>query len=239
MTTAIDASEHPHTGAHRLFEAFGIAAAAALLTGISLRTGRAIVDAPRLSFIAAGAALAGVVLADLFSGVVHWAFDRYGGEDTPIIGASFVRPFRLHHTDPGDILRHGFLETNGNTSLAVVVPLSLLFALPVSRPAGLFAVVALATASLLAVLTNQLHKWAHDDDPPALVALLQRCHVILPRDHHALHHAHPHETHYCITTGWLNATLAGAWPALERALARCGVAAHRDAGAPSVELEAD
>ena len=223
-------SDNPHSGAHRALEAFGIFAASTLVVALAMRVTLSVWDAPVRALTVAGAAAVGVLLADLFSGVVHWGFDRFGDESMPFFGPAFVKPFRLHHTDPKDILRHGFLETNGNTSLATVIPLALLSFLPLESSWALFVVVAMTVASVLAVLTNQLHKWAHDESPPRAVAWMQRAHLILPRDHHALHHAWPHETHYCITTGWLNATLAkiSLWRALERVIEMSGARVHRD-----------
>jgi ubiquitin-conjugating enzyme E2 variant len=220
-------SEHPHALSHQILEGFGVVAAAALL----LANGVRVAMAAHSVVVGGGAALFGVVLADLFSGLVHWGFDRYFDESTPFFGPSFVKPFRLHHTDPGDILRHGFLETNGNTSLAVIVPLLLLLAVPLTAAGGVFAVVAMMSASLLAILTNQLHKWAHDPNPSTIVAWMQEKHLILPRDHHQVHHTFPHESHYCITTGWLNsaASRIGLWSTMERAIeSMFDVKAHRD-----------
>ena len=45
------------------------------------------------------ALIAGWLLADLFSGLVHWALDSFGSVRTPIFGPAFIRPFREHHAD--------------------------------------------------------------------------------------------------------------------------------------------
>jgi hypothetical protein len=54
----------------------------------------------------------------------------------------------------------------------------------------------------LAVLsTNQFHKWAHAEPPPAFAVWLQRNRVMLSKEHHDVHHESPHDTYYCITMG--------------------------------------
>ncbi len=60
---------------------------------------------------------------------------------------------------------------------------------------------------LAAFLTNQFHKWAHMDVPPAFVGWLQAWGVILSRDHHDIHHESPYDTYYCITAGVWNPIL--------------------------------
>lgn len=160
-----------------------------------------------LAWVAA-ALLAGFVAADFASGVIHWGFDRYGSRSTPVVGANFIVPFREHHVDPKGITRHDFIETNGNNCIATMVVL--LPALVIDPTAGAFSAVLLITLASMCFFvmgTNQFHKWAHEDEPPAVVMALMKANLILEAKHHAVHHTPPFDRYYCITTGWLNPLL--------------------------------
>lgn len=155
------------------------------------------------------AALAGWIAADLFSGLVHWAFDSFGSVRTPVVGGWFVRPFREHHADARRILDHDFVETNG-ANCAAALPAVLAAALmPLSSPGWVF-LQALTLFTVLGVLAaNQCHKWAHMEPErvPRLVQLAQRWRLILHPEEHRMHHRHPFDTHYCTASGWLNPAL--------------------------------
>lgn len=154
-------------------------------------------------------AVLGFVTADLVSGLVHWLFDTWFSRTTPVLGKTFVTPFRVHHEDPLDITRHGFVATNGHNCLVSVPVLALALLLPSGPEAPL------ASAALTFVLTlclgvfgtNQFHKWSHMEHVSPVISWLQARGIILGREHHHVHHTAPHTRHYCITTGWLNRPL--------------------------------
>ncbi|XP_045472523.1 plasmanylethanolamine desaturase [Harmonia axyridis] len=158
------------------------------------------------------AAFGGIVTADFCSGFFHWAADTWGSVDFPILGKNFLRPFREHHIDPTSITRHDFIETNGDNFMVTIPFLGRMFwdfvTLPEDEVQKKFTwncyVFLLA---IFIALTNQIHKWSHTYfGLPGWVVFLQDCHIVLPRKHHRIHHVAPHETYFCITTGWLN------WP---------------------------
>ncbi|CAF0804337.1 unnamed protein product [Rotaria sp. Silwood1] len=158
------------------------------------------------------AALLGISTADLASGIVHWGADTWGSVDMPVIGRNFLRPFREHHIDPTSITRHDFIETNGD-NFAVTVPYLLYMAYKFTffndsdiKRTYNFEVYMFLLAIFVS-MTNQFHKWSHTYfGLPSYITFLQRYHIILPRRHHRIHHVVPHDTYFCITTGWLN------WP---------------------------
>lgn len=152
-------------------------------------------------------ALLGMAVADFMSGVIHWFFDTFLEESTPIVGPQFVAPFREHHRDPLAMTRHGFLELNGNNCLASLpLNLSVWWFAPVEpeSEAGVAGYFFLVTFSLALTATNQLHRWAHQPARPMLAHWLQRCGLAISPTHHARHHAPPHDRSYCVTNGWAN-----------------------------------
>jgi plasmanylethanolamine desaturase len=147
--------------------------------------------------------------ADFISGFVHFLADNFGSSEMPVLGPGFIGAFREHHVDPKGITRHDFIDTNGNNSL-VSLPFMLLvwLVVPIEITVGGYFIGAFFLLLCLAVfLTNQFHKWAHMEDPPSLALWLQRCGLILSKEHHDIHHASPYDTYYCITVGVWNPLL--------------------------------
>ena len=151
------------------------------------------------------AALCGWLLADLFSGLVHWALDTFGSERTPVFGPAIIRPFREHHADPAAMTRHDFIEVNGASCLGCLPVLSVTAFLPVNG----FVLATLLSFSVGVLVTNQCHKWAHvePDELPDFVKTIQNLGLILRAGEHRLHHTPPYDSHFCTANGWLNGPL--------------------------------
>jgi hypothetical protein len=196
-----------YSRSHRAAEMASIAAVFLLLAGFALQSYRTIVTpGGAVNLILTG--LCAYLASDLVSGMVHWAGDTIGDERVPFLGPNFIKPFRVHHTDQLAITRHDFVETNGNNCILMLGPLGVAYlVMPDRESFGFFTSTFVAFMSLFAVATNQFHKWAHQATSPRVARWLQSAGLILSTRHHAIHHAAPHDRHYCITVGWLNPLL--------------------------------
>ena len=190
--------------ARRVMEGVWIVAAGGLLGWQIVRLGQApgIVSGTTLIVITLG-----MLAADLVSGLVHWIADTWFHETMPILGRRLLRPFRVHHVNPDDFLRRGFLTVNGDVALISLPFLAAVFALPLDVLWGRLLATFIVSMAAVALPTNQVHQWAHMRHPPEWVRWLQRRGVILSREDHLKHHHPPYAQFYCIATGWLNRPL--------------------------------
>ena len=149
------------------------------------------------------AGYAGYILADLGSGLYHWAIDNYGDESTPLVGTQ-IEAARGHHKWPWIITIRQF--ANNSHALArgitfTVLPLVLACNDPVVH--GFVSMFAFCI-----LLCQQCHAWAHERKSklPPLVVAFQDMGLLLSRRQHVNHHRH-HRTYmsYCIVSGvWNN-----------------------------------
>ncbi len=181
------------------------------------------VDATTLLPVLLGLLL-GLLWADVVTGVVHWACDSWGDEQTPWLGSALIRAFREHHREPREILEHDWIEVNGEVAAAALVALGLLSVAPIHR---FVAAAPLLYALMLGLIigvgcANQLHQWAHAIHPPAIVRALQVLGLVLTPQRHDRHHRASHARAYCISTGWSNTALdaLGFWRGLEAIVSR-------------------
>lgn len=168
----------------------------------------------------------GILIADFASGLVHWGADTWGTLSTPLVGSTFIRSFREHHVSPTAMVNHDFVETNAD-NLMLTIPTLFMMAnkdLLANSVDGidpsfwdLFSISLWIMTVTGVALTNQIHKWAHTQEPPQIVKILQKSGIILAKKNHSVHHKPAFDGYYCITTGWLNPILdkTGFWRIIE------------------------
>ncbi len=170
----------------------------------------------------------GWLAADWITGIIHWGFDTYGSQEMPVLGKSFIKPFRDHHLRPREMTEHTLTVTIGNTCIgAVPVTFWLLHPLLFGEPSDGYRLTAFFLSFTIGgtVMTNQFHKWSHLEHPPAWIVLLQKMRIILEVKHHDVHHTKPFDTYYCITNGWMNPLLdrINFWRGMEKAVSWFGI----------------
>jgi plasmanylethanolamine desaturase len=160
-----------------------------------------------------GGTAGAVLIADFFSGVVHWAEDAYARKDTPLIGKLIGEANIEHHRKPRAFVARGYFASSWD--LILIASLVLLGAWYFERLSWQIWVFALVAAN-----ANQIHKWAHSapHENGRLVTILQRLKLLQTQRHHGKHHQGQKNTYYCSITNFLNPILEELefWTLLER-----------------------
>jgi len=156
-----------------------------------------------------GAVLVGIYVADLASGILHWAFDTWLDEKSTV--RRMVLIVREHHVYPQLIFKYPLRQEIGLMSwfgLFGLAPGLVVAVVPGEGPVTRLAlVVGGLSFSLLVAFSLELHKVGHRARPGRAIRTLQRLGLVLSTRHHMRHHAGEHDTHYCIVTGWADLTL--------------------------------
>lgn len=150
------------------------------------------------------------IATDFITAHVHWLVDTFGDVRTHPL-KDIIYPFREHHTDQDIITTHDFAVANGNSALAVI-PL-MLAACAISSWHPLWAAFIGGIAGF-SVLTNQIHKWAHQKHKGP-IRWAQNLGIILTPELHEYHHSNL-GVDFGITSNLCNAILRpGYWRWLE------------------------
>ena len=193
----------------RALEAGSIAAAVAL---VALNAARFAAEPRLLAWWLPLVLAAGALAADFASGIVHWTADTWGRESLPVFGIRFLRPFRIHHVNPDDLVRarlHRLQRRRGAARLPAAARRrgwSRSSRSCSGRPACFT-----AAFGAVSLPTNQVHQWAHH--AAARRASSPGCSgaaVILSRAAARGPPRAPYTTRYCIATGWCNSRARGA-----------------------------
>ena len=136
-------------------------------------------------------------VTDAFTYAVHLERDGWGD-------STVARAFQDHHDVPDEVGLWTVRRSVGTTGMMILIPMTVLaFAQPH------FMLAAGAAVFLMGILfATQTHRWAHapPDHIPRWVAALQKVHLMIPNEAHAVHHDNLDRS-WGIFNGWSNGLL--------------------------------
>lgn len=130
----------------------------------------------------------------------------------------------MHHVDPQDITKHGFVETNASSCYPMPLFIGVGLLITPDSTMGQIYEWTIIFGVVLGILTNEIHKWAHmvHSKPHPIIRFLQNSRLILSHEEHHRHHQQEFDRSYCIINGWMNPFLEKIdyWRKLERLITR-------------------
>ena len=176
------------------------------------------------------ALLLGYFLADVASGLVHWATDTWFSEKQ---FGRLIAIAREHHTHPSHILGYRFLEnaTLGSAPSSLFigpVAIAIAFFPPSSFLYAIMIVLFLVSLTLL--FGTSLHNIGHRKARSPVIKVAQKLRLVITPAYHHVHHSGVQTTRYCTVNGWANPLLdrIGFWRFLERWISRITGAVPRE-----------
>ncbi len=164
--------------------------------------------------------LVAMFTADFVSGLLHWAFDTWWSETTPILGRMVIM-VREHHVYPGRIFKFGVFHDAGTLSwitLCLTLPVyGYVFRVKAPTAAQGYLVFVAIVSTLFIVFMLEFHKAGHTPCAPKWVKILQKSGLVLSTRHHLPHHHGLHDRNYCLINGHVDRTLGalGMWRCFE------------------------
>jgi len=178
------------------------------------------------------ALLVGYFLADVASGLVHWATDTWF--DERVFFGRRIAIAREHHTHPKNILGYSFLEhaTVGSTPSALFIgPFAVITALSPTSGFTFGLMIVFLVISVCLLFGTSLHNLGHRRCSSVLLRWAQRFRLVMSPEHHSAHHCGDHTIRYCTVNGWADYPLdrLDVWRWLERRIERVtGAVPRRD-----------
>lgn len=198
---------------------FGIVANFMLVFWCALWLGRNCGVVGGLEYWLLPSVLAGLFLADFFSGFVHWFTDTWLDE---IVGGRVIAIAREHHLYPHHVVGYGFRDYVAYSSwpsILVIGPILLFLTLAVAASPVVFNLVGIFSivAAIMSFGTHA-HRLGHRRATSRIVLFLQGAKLLMSPQHHARHHRANHDIRYCVVNGWANHVCdrVGFWRGLER-----------------------
>ena len=175
--------------------------------------------------------LVALFVADVMSGVVHWATDTWFDE---IMSERVISIAREHHLHPHHIVGYGvrdYIAYSAWPTMIMLGPIGMILTLlPTPSPVLFHVVWSMFIISTCMYFGTYAHRLGHKRSEWAIVRLMQRCHLLIDVRHHNVHHRDNHDVRYCVITGWANYVCdrIGFWRGLERVIHRLTGAVPRE-----------